>query len=460
MGAATGAEILIVATAGTGLARAAEGLLRAALAARGWDDRLTLRSSEVPGAPDRLVPGVTVGRVEHGRGYDLRDRPPSRDRLAEADLVLVLSEAERRAVIDLLPAAAGKVRRLADLAGVGEDVVDGDEPSLAAFERRIDRLQPLVDLAAGRIAEVATGARAATMARVGLATDLFYYELAPPPLPAILADFARAGVGHVEWYHGCHPHAPHRYTTAELDELAALLDELGLRCDQVHGFENSDWHALADGQALEEYLVLQANRIELCARLGGRSVVLHLPGGVPALGAELPPREALARSTGALDRLRPLCERLGVTLAVENFPRDRDFERLEFYFDRYPADFITFCLDTGHANLAGQLEGLMAYGERLAAVHLHDNRRLTEPPEDDHQPPFFGTVDLPAVLAWMAEIGYPGALNFELLYVRHLFDGDHHEFLADALQRIRRAIGLAPAAVGARPALTEGRAWP
>jgi sugar phosphate isomerase/epimerase len=151
-------------------------------------------------------------------------------------------------------------------------------------------------------------------------------------------------------------------------------------------------------------------------------------------------------STITLERLRPLCERLGVTLAVENsgvVRYDRDCERLDFYLSRYPSSYITFCLDVGHANRhgPGALEGLKGLSGRLSALHLADNRGV----EDDHQPPFFGSIDWAALFGWLHEIGYARSLNFELEYSREFCPGSPPEYLAHAVKRIRQALSLVPA---------------
>ncbi|MEL6150366.1 MAG: sugar phosphate isomerase/epimerase [Chloroflexota bacterium] len=97
----------------------------------------------------------------------------------------------------------------------------------------------------------------------------------------------------------------------------------------------------------------------------------------------------MERSTRAIDQLRPLCEQYGIRLAVENYREQSSVQRPVFYLERYP-ELMGFCLDIGHANLMdGETEDMRNYGEPLCALHLHDN----DGTDDDHQPPYFGTVD-------------------------------------------------------------------
>ena len=86
------------------------------------------------------------------------------------------------------------------------------------------------------------------------------------------------------------------------------------------------------------------------------------------------------------------------------------------------------------------MEEMKAYGSRLYALHLHDNRGT----DDDHQPPFFGTIDWPDLLGWLQEIGYARSLNFEVIYDRLHFSGSPIEFVDYTAQRIRQLLSLAP----------------
>lgn len=70
-----------------------------------------------------------------------------------------------------------------------------------------------------------------------------------------------------------------------------------------------------------------------------------------------------------------------------------------------------FCVDTGHLNILGknQEEYILALGERIKAVHLHDNWG------DDgrHLAPCAGNIRWREVIGALAKAGYRGNLNFE-----------------------------------------------
>ena len=77
----------------------------------------------------------------------------------------------------------------------------------------------------------------------------------------------------------------------------------------------------------------------------------------------------------------------GVHLALENsvFP-----EYLQFIFDNIKSEYIGFCYDSGHENaFAPDFDYLSKFGDRLFALHLHDNDGV----HDNHFIPFRGTID-------------------------------------------------------------------
>ncbi|MDR1600172.1 MAG: sugar phosphate isomerase/epimerase [Oscillospiraceae bacterium] len=75
-------------------------------------------------------------------------------------------------------------------------------------------------------------------------------------------------------------------------------------------------------------------------------------------------------------------------------------------------DAFGFCLDTGHAMLFAkdQRKAINELGPRLFALHLNDNDGY----EDQHYAPYMGAVDWDAVTAGLRDVGYGGALCFEI----------------------------------------------
>ena len=79
-----------------------------------------------------------------------------------------------------------------------------------------------------------------------------------------------------------------------------------------------------------------------------------------------------------------------------------------------PTDAYGFVLDTGHANLMGDLDVLIGtFGSRLLTLHLNDNHAVKG--NDEHLPPQMGTVDWARVRQHLNTIHYRGCLMYEVI---------------------------------------------
>ena len=88
-------------------------------------------------------------------GIELKDHRASlldRAEVRRADLVLTMTAAHRRQVLDLVPEARGKVYTLAEYAGMGSDLEDPLGRPLSAYRECVSRLRTLVAVALARFA--------------------------------------------------------------------------------------------------------------------------------------------------------------------------------------------------------------------------------------------------------------------------------------------------------------------
>ena len=139
-------------------------------------------------------------------------------------------------------------------------------------------------------------------------------------------------------------------------------------------------------------------------------------------------------------------------VAVEEHPVDVEeiliTRRVTLVTRILPAERIGITLDTGHANI-GECRGLdrmEKLKDRLQALHLNDN----DTSGDQHQPPFYGTVDWKRVAKLVATSSYTGRpASFELamrntpFFVADAPPAEQPEkniraFLADAYDRCRK----------------------
>ena len=127
--------------------------------------------------------------------------------------------------------------------------------------------------------------------------------------------------------------------------------------------------------------------MEICAFFGCPYIVVHGPGAVGGLEADWEWTEKY------LDFLAPMAKDLKITMCIENRNMEGsrcDAGKAAAYIDRmnekYGAEVLGFCFDTGHANLSGidPVGFITALGGRMKVLHIYDNDGI----RDLHQIPF------------------------------------------------------------------------
>jgi sugar phosphate isomerase/epimerase len=155
--------------------------------------------------------------------------------------------------------------------------------------------------------------------------------------------------------------------------------------------------------------------IELAAEMDCRTVSLQ-PGG-PLIGSHVDRREAEDRFAAGLERLLPLTQRHGVTLAVEPEPGlliQTAAEYQEFksrYFSNEPA--IRMNCDIGHLFCVGEdpAQIIRSMPQEVAHLHLED---IAENRVHQHLAPGKGAIDFTAVFAALRDVSYAGWVTVEL----------------------------------------------
>lgn len=170
--------------------------------------------------------------------------------------------------------------------------------------------------------------------------------------------------------------------------------------------------------------------IRLCAFFGCRYLVVHGFKLSRFLGSEEAEWE---RTQAFLEAVAPLAKELGVVLCMENLysgvgghivegpccDAGKAVARIDGMNERYGAEVLGFCFDTGHANLVGLdfARFLTTLGGRLKVLHVHDNDGVS----DLHQIPYTfartrenrASTDWEGFLSGLRSIGFSGALSFE-----------------------------------------------
>jgi sugar phosphate isomerase/epimerase len=181
-----------------------------------------------------------------------------------------------------------------------------------------------------------------------------------------------------------------------------LARKNGLHIENMHtpfAGANEFWLDKLDG---EEYLNKQLSCIEDCKRHEIPAMVLHINQGLT------PP---LVTSIGLkrLEHLVNKAEKYDVYLAFENM---RNTEHLRYIWNNIKSDQVKFCYDSGHQNCKTPNEDLLTeYGDRLIAIHLHDNNGVN----DQHILPFDGTINWLDTMQKLRSSKYAGAISLEVI---------------------------------------------
>ena len=219
-------------------------------------------------------------------------------------------------------------------------------------------------------------------------------------------------------------------TDAELEELARRYRDAGLGIDSYHlPFKPDDdivcFYETTRRAAVDTMIL----HMERAAALGARTVIQHPSTNrfsVDVEGFD----NYLSRLERSLEALLPRAASLGLVIAIENMLPGADGSRvgskpehLSLIAERFADPNLGFCLDTGHALVAGGPEGAGEFfrvmAPMLAAFHLADNAG----DRDSHLAPGRGLVDWDAIFTSMAEIRYARAACIETPPFAHRRDG-------------------------------------
>lgn len=184
--------------------------------------------------------------------------------------------------------------------------------------------------------------------------------------------------------------------------------------------------------------IVAPKSMEICAFFDCPYIVVHGFKLAKQLGLEAAEWE---RTEQFLESLAPLAKELKITICLENLYTpigNRMMEgpccdvrkavaRIDRMNEKYGAEVLGFCLDTGHANLIGiDFEDFITtLGNRLKVLHIHDNDGIG----DLHQIPFTFTrshenvpsTDWDGFIRGLRKIQFDKVLSFETAPVLSAF---------------------------------------
>ncbi len=193
-------------------------------------------------------------------------------------------------------------------------------------------------------------------------------------------------------------------------KFARELKQIGLD----NGIVCNQSHAPFPSKTYEKTISNYKKSLECTAEAGGKICIIH-------------PYNCKSAEENAkmYFELLPFAKECGVKIATENmwnWDNEKDQscfaacanpksfnEHLDMVNDE---DFIA-CLDLGHAEMRGSgtsaVEMIMALGDRLKALHIHDNDLW----HDSHQLPFTMNMDFEKIVDALKKINYKGDFTLE-----------------------------------------------
>ena len=199
--------------------------------------------------------------------------------------------------------------------------------------------------------------------------------------------------------------------------LREVLDHFGLECNQAHAPHN-----MTDGEPLDlsskKYREI-VRSMEFAAILGAKNIIVHCIKR-PAEGSDL-----FRSNYRFYKSLEPFCKEYKIRVAVENlWVRDSKRSCFKGIFgtpgeltrmvELLDSEWFTACLDLGHAALTGlEPEEFISGMSKnvLGCLHVHDTDYLS----DTHTIPFHGGHNWNGICQALAQIGYEGDFNLEVL---------------------------------------------
>lgn len=182
--------------------------------------------------------------------------------------------------------------------------------------------------------------------------------------------------------------------------------EAGLLIENIHTpilCQNNLWLDNQDGETVfDTYMQC----ISDCKEFAIPTMVVHLPND------EHPYNElGLSR----VKKMAEKAEQLGINIAMENL---WNIKNLSYILKNIDSKRVGYCYDACHHFNNKEAGDLLAlYGDRLMALHLHDNKGVN----NQHQLPFDGDIDWTDVMKKIVGTGYQGATALEPM------NWDYHE---------------------------------
>ncbi len=202
------------------------------------------------------------------------------------------------------------------------------------------------------------------------------------------------------------------FKVGKAEETLKIATELGLKVPYVH-LTNSN-NLWSKGEENKSLMANLKEQIELTAKYKVPIAVLHATsGGADELA--LPPNEF---GLNCVSELVAFAKKHKVKIALENLDQP-SFKHFKYVMDNIDDKNLGFCYDAGHHQLyIPKIDLLQRYGNRILAIHLHDNLMDWtfgyDWTRDLHRLPFDGKIDYDKIIKNLAKTPYKNVVMLEL----------------------------------------------
>ena len=223
---------------------------------------------------------------------------------------------------------------------------------------------------------------------------------------------------------------PHSKEVCEKN--ANLLSKYGIEYDTLHApFAgiNGIWKIGEDGDKMLSKLL---DGVDKCVIVGAKTLIVHLSSGIPA-----PRINDIGFSR--FDALMEHADKKNIKIAYEN---QRFVANIAAAMEAY--DNAGFCWDVGHEGcFAFGKKYMPLFGDRLSALHLHDNHKVFN--QDEHMLPFDGKLDYDYIASAIAECKYTGTLMLEVIrHNSHYYDDvsakEYYKRAGNAAKKLKQMV--------------------
>lgn len=218
------------------------------------------------------------------------------------------------------------------------------------------------------------------------------------------------------------------YFDEDFNRFPDYAAEAGLYVENAHApyrGANALWYDNLRGADYTERLIAC---ITDCVFYGIPTLVMH-----PTSKGDIP----LPCDGVGLDRMKRIAEaaeRFDVNVALENMGSP---DYIGYIFDNVKSKRLGFCYDSGHhLCFTPERDLLSEYGDRLMALHLHDNDGAA----DSHNLPLTGKVNWTKLSQKLEALGYGGACALEAQNGGFEDITDPVEFLRIALSKAKAVL--------------------